>query len=234
MQASSKQFAISLIWYAVLLTGLYTLFIFLELIHFWPKKDNVVFWDADWYNSIKVQGYYYSDQGQTNSAFFPLFSYFWRLLHLSNIGICIFNFLLFAGALLMLVRQFSIPVPTAMIFVSLPSCIFFMLPFSESLFFFCCSLFMTGLKKENHYLIITGLLFASLTRATAMFFIPSILVMELFYCRTLLSKKYFYHTLLFSAISVAGILIVVFIQHYQVGVYWAFAKQQVQFWGHKF
>lgn len=230
----NKSLAYSLLAYALTLAGLYTILTFFGYIRLWPDNVNLTLWDADWYDSVHSGGYYYSEEAQSNSAFFPLFPYLWRLTHLSPIGISVFNFLLFCASLILLARAFDIPRDLSLLFVSFPSSIFFMLPYTESLFFFCVTLFLIGFRRENQALIIVGLLLASVTRATAMFFIPAILVMELFFHGTILSKKFFRNSILFSLISIVGIAIVVWIQYFQTGVLFAFARQQFKYWGHKF
>lgn len=229
-----KRLCILLLGYFVLLAGLYTIFTFLGFIGHWPKNSNLAVWDANWYFDIRNHGYFYSDTTQSSSGFFPLFPYMWRLLHLNKIGICYFNLILFGASFLFLAKNLNLKWEASVLFVSFPSSVFFMLPFSESLFFCCTVVFLVGLSKENYKMIILGLLLASLTRATAMFFVPAFIAMELFYNRQGVSKTFFKNVLLFTFICVLGIGIVVVIQYYQTGVWFAFAKQQVQFWGHKF
>ena len=232
--SSYKQLILSILCYALILSSLYTICTFLEFIHFWPQKDNVILWDASWYADIKAHGFYYSDKAQSNSGFFPLFSYMWRFIHVNNIGICIVNFILFGISSIYICKELNITSDRMLLFISFPSSVFFMVPYTESLFFLCSCVFLIGLIKQNNYLIILGLLFASMTRATAVFFIPSLFVMEFFFYKTLFSKKLISKFFISSAICVLGIAVVVYIHYFQTGVYFAYAKSQVQFWGHKF
>jgi len=213
---------------------LYLFFSFFGVVNVFPSYDNIIRWDASWYSSIAKNGYQYFWYQASNSAFFPLFPYLWKLTHLDAIGICILNYLLSMSGLFLLFKFFEIEKKIILIYISLPSCIFFFLPFSESLFFLCTSLFLIGLKKDNQKLILIGLLLSSFTRATAMFFIPSIIIMELFFAKQLLSKKAWKTILLYSLISICGLLLVVLFQYALTGEWFAFAKQQVRYWHHHF
>jgi hypothetical protein len=118
--------------------------------------------------------------------------------------------------------------------MSVPSSIFFFLPYTESMFFLFCSLFLVGLKENNTRLIIAGLFLASLTRATAMFFIPAVIVMEFFNSEKHFNSSSLKNILYYSLTILSALFVVVLIQYYQTHEWFAFVKQQVKFWGHKF
>jgi hypothetical protein len=220
------------ILYAVLFFVIYNLLLFFNLINTVPDGTNVVKWDAVWYDSIRTKGYEYYWYMASNSAFFPLFSYVWKVLHLNGIGISVFNFLLFIFSILILVKNFSPETHKVLLYVSLPTSIFFFLPYSESFFFFFSTIFLVGLHKNNFRLIFWGLFFASLTRATALFFIPSIIAMEILNSESFLDKKGLKNILFYSSASVIGLLIVVLFQYVQTNEWFPFAKQQFRFWKH--
>ena len=210
------------------------IFSFFGLLKEFPNNENILRWDASWYNSIAKNGYQYFWYEASNSAFFPLFPFLWKLLHVNSIAISILNYLLCMSGLFLLFRNFELERKTILVFISLPSAIFFFLPYSESLFFLCSSIFLVGLKNNNQKWILFGLFLSSLTRATAMFFIPSIIIMELFFAEKFFDKKAWKTILVFSLVSIAGLLVVVLFQYALTGEWFAFAKQQVRYWHHRF
>lgn len=218
----------------ILMVFAYLSFYFFGAFSKFPDSENIVVWDAFWYDSIKTKGYQYFWYMPSNSAFFPLFAYLWSASHLGSIGISIFNFTLFVLSLNLLYRSFNISIKNLLVFISIPSILFFYIPYTESLSFFFCSLFLIGLKDNDYKLIFFGLLIASVTRATAMFFIPSIIMMEILAVKNIFSKKSMFAISIMAAASLLGLLIVVLIQYYQTHEWFAFAKQQMRFWRHKF
>lgn len=199
-----------------------------------PTKENLCNWDAYWYHKIKTGGYQFSWDEPSSSAFFPLFPYVWRLLHLNPFGICVFNFAIYLAGLIILFRHLKLSVSHIFLFMSVPSSMFFFLPYTESLFFLFCAIFLAGLRTGNNKLVITGLFLSSLTRATAMFFIPAIIIMELMNEPAFFSKASLKNTGLYIITAASALFIVVLVQYYQTHEWFAFVKQQVKFWGHKF
>lgn len=213
---------------------LYLFFSFFGLVKEFPNSENIIRWDASWYSSIAKNGYQYFWYEASNSAFFPLFPYLWKITHLSAVGISLMNYLLCLTGLYLLFHYFEIKKKIILIYISLPSCVFFFLPFSESLFFLCTSIFLVGLKNNNQKWIVIGLLFSSFTRATAMFFIPSIIIMELFFAKNIISKQDWKNIFYYSLVSICGLMLVVIFQYAITGEWFAFAKQQVRYWHHRF
>ena len=231
---NQKKFWLGFLFYIFILVFSYLFFYFFEVYSLFPSERNLVNWDAQWYEIIKNKGYEYYWYMASDSAFFPLFPYLWKLLHFNSIGISLFNLLLFGISVSLLVKHFLFEVPKVLMYISLPSCVFFFLPYSESLFFFFSTLFLIGLKSGNTKLIVLGLFFCSLTRATAMFFIPSIILMEVFSSEKFLDKKSLLNIVLYSVIAILGLAAVVIFQYSQTYTWFAFAKQQINFWGHYF
>lgn len=228
------QFVVAAFGFIILFVCAYFALLFFGGVTGVPNNTNLIVWDAFYYHSIKEGGYSYYWYMASNSAFFPFFSYLWRLLHLNSIGISVFNLSLFLYSLYLLYTTFSINIRYVFIFISLPAAIFFYVPYTESLFFFFCTLFLIGLVKGNLKLIFIGLLLASITRATALFFVPAIIFMEVFSsAKPFFNKKLIINCVVMSLTSILGLLIVVLIQHYQTGIWFAFAKQQYRFWQHK-
>lgn len=231
---TQKQFYFATAGYLLLFSVAYYILYQQGVLSAYPNNSNLIKWDANWYESIRNKNYEFFWYMASNTAFFPLFSYGWKLLGLGNVGVSIFNLFLFLLSLNLLYRTFSISIYHLLIYISFPSILFFGVPMSEAFFFFFCTLFLIGLKKNNLILILTGLLLASLTRATAMFFVPCIIAMELSASGKLFDKFSIKNILLFSAVALVGLMIVVLIQYAYTGVWFAFAKQQIRFWKHPF
>ena len=110
---------------------LYLFFSFFGLVKEFPNAENIIRWDASWYSSIAKNGYQYFWYDASNSAFFPLFPYLWKIIHVDSLGISIVNYLMCMSGLYLLYKYFEIEKKILLIYISLPSCIFFFLPFSE-------------------------------------------------------------------------------------------------------
>jgi len=105
---------------------------------------------------------------------------------------------------------------------------FMYVPYTEAAFFFFSSVMLLGLKQNNQWMILTGLFFASLTRPTAVFFIPAIICMEMFSYENI--RKFLKNVLLYSSVPLLGILVVVLFQHKATGIWFAYFKAQTLFW----
>ena len=172
------------------LLHLFVLFMMYKLLYFLSLAGHIADlsqfkqWDSFWYASIAENGYQYSHTEASNSGFFPLFPYMWKLLWKitgSGVkGICILNLVIFLLGMLMLKEAFKFPWSYFMLFLSIPSNFFMYVPYSEAAFFFFSAVMLAGLKKNNRWMILTGLFFSSLARPTALFFIPAIICMEIF------------------------------------------------------
>jgi hypothetical protein len=128
--------------------------------------------DALLYKKISDTGYSH----EWLCAFFPAFPFIWNLLHLSAIGISMVNAILFLFAFSLLASIYRIRPLNQLFILSIPSFIFMFTPYSESLFFLFCCLFLIGLKENYPFLIYTGLFLASLVRPTAFVFIPAYII----------------------------------------------------------
>ncbi len=229
-----KDFALIVLCHAFLFCACYLSFYFFGFINKLPDQNNLVQWDANWYLSVKNEGYQYFWYRASNAGFFPLFPSVWRLLQLESIGISVFNYFTFLTGLFLLCKTFQIRSVCTLCFISLPSVVFFFVPYTESLFFFFSALLLIGLYKNKQSLVLCALFFCSLTRGTAMLFIPALIVMEVLNSAKPFSRHCIKNILLYSFVSLAGLLVVVLVQYYTTYEWFAFAKQQVKFWNHKF
>ncbi len=201
-----------------------------------PNKENLMNWDAGWYYSICKDGYSYSDSGPSNSGFFPLFPWLWKLSGLNSFAISVINALIAVFASAILFRSFHFGMREALLSLSIPSMFFLFIPYTESLFLLFSVLILVGLKKHNKLLITTGLFLSSITRPTAIFFIPCLMAMHIFsVSRSEFSiKSLVRESFLYSLTVLAGLAFVFAFQYWETGVAMAYFKSQSQFWNKSF
>src|SRR5690606_15706247 len=117
-------------------------------VHTIPNENNLLNYDAKWYHSIATEGYRYI-QGMCNIAFFPLFPLVWKTLKVSEATISLFNFCVFAGAFVWLFKSGKFSIWSLLFMLTLPSTIFFALPYSEAVFFLSGAMILVGLHKNS-------------------------------------------------------------------------------------
>jgi len=193
-----------------------------SMFNFDGSHHDVSRWDANWYKSIVDNGYQYDTNNQSNVAFFPLFPFIWKLLSCNAIIMSIFNYCIFLMGFIILRNTFKFDNPLQLILLSTGSFFFFMIPYSESLFFFGSTLILIGLHKDNTTLTTLGIFIACTTRSVSIIFIPLFIFTELL-TWDYRSKK---RILLYTTITVISTLIVVLIQWFYTGEWFAFMKVQ--------
>lgn len=195
----------------------------------WPANASLTNWDPGWYKSIAEHGYVFDPNAANNTAFFPFFPYFWKMLGVGSTGICLVNGSLFTIGCYLLFRNFPSGRRTKMLYLGLSLVVFCITPFSESLFFLCASVLLTGLERRNNLLIIPALIGTALCRSVSTIFFPAFLLMLLI--RTIEEKKVrpALKYLSYGLISLAGLFTVFFIHWFQTGEFFAFQKTQ-KFW----
>lgn len=140
-----------------------------------PTNTNLVNWDAGIYLGIKENGYSLNNETLAgNTGFYPLFPYLWSFLNVSPIGISLINLAIFLLSLQWITKTYSISAKTLLLFLSIPSISFFVLPYAESIFFLFSALLLIGWKKNNNLLIIIACIFAGITRPSILYFIPAV------------------------------------------------------------
>jgi hypothetical protein len=191
-------------------------------------------WDAWFYASIAQEGYRYSWTEASNSGFFPLFPYLWKLAwkvaDAGVPGICMLNAAIFFAGMLVLKRTYRFSWPYFFLFVSVPANMFMLVPYSEACFFLSSAVMLYGMKTDRPALALAGLFFASLSRPTATFFIPAVICAELFHFSDL--RTFLKRTLSYTLVCVLAVLIVVTIQYMATGVWFAYFRAQGKFWNH--
>lgn len=201
---------------------LFILFKLLKFIKFFPTNKNLLSWDAFWYYDISLHGYTYYPDKISNVAFFPGFPMFWRFLNVSPIEICIINGVLFIVCIAKLFSLFDLPVVFKMILVSTPSFIFFVLPYSESLFFLFGILIIFGYKMHLSWLKGLGFFLISLTRSIGLVLIPAIIIIELINNRKITNKGLL--TSVFCCIC--GLFLSAYMQYLYTGKWLPFLEVQ--------
>lgn len=206
----------------------------------WPNANNLIKWDAGFYQSIQEHGYISEPEEKNNLAFFPLFPWLWRLLAYLGIGVaamCLFNFSLFLAGLYLLSRAFLQPgFSGLMLYLSIPSLLFFFLPFSEAAFFFCSSLFLAGLFRDKLHWAAIGIFLSALARPSALFFIPALIFVEAMAWKKegSLSAINWKRVVVITSALAFGFVAVAFYQWAQTGEWLAFWKVRGANWDNGF
>lgn len=212
----------------------YYLMVQANVIQFYPTNGNLQQWDAWWFKSLSDNGYQFIEGQQSNSGFFPAFSYFWKYTGLEPMGISIVNLVIYFCGFLLIAREFKLTLLKSLLFLSIPSAMFMMVPYTEALFFGFAAILLVGIKRENLWLACAGLFLCSITRATSMFFIPAIIFMNFFSDSNWSIKKKLQHSAAHILAALSGLFLVVFMQWKATHEWFAFAQAQVAGWKHYF
>ncbi|MDP2236599.1 MAG: hypothetical protein Q8J88_09215 [Bacteroidales bacterium] len=183
------------------------------------NSANFLNWDAMHYARIKDVGYNGFDV-----AFFPFLPLIWKHLSLGVGGMVVFNALLYLTSLYFLLRSLKSSVFDTLLFLSIPSAIFFYLPYTESLFFAASTLIILGYKKENMLLFLLGLFLSTLSRPAFTVFIPALLVTG--YLAGDFSKKALLKLVYGLLAILLGMLVVGIVQYTDTGQWFQFFEAQ--------
>jgi hypothetical protein len=186
---------------------------------FFLQEQNFLNWDAIHYQTIRDQGY-----SGFLVAFFPLFPFVWKLSHLGAWGISIANALIYMLSFSWIVTEFGICRREQFLLQSLPSMIFMFIPFTESLFFFCCTLILIGLHRDKISMAGIGFLLSSLCRPTTYVFLPAVLIV-VFLCRKDM-RSFWKQSMVFSFLLLLGLFITVWVHFYFTGKWFVFFEAQ--------
>lgn len=200
-----------------------------------PTDDNLYQFDANWYGWISRHGYQLRPDGSSPTAFFPLFPLWMRYFSFNSIGVISFNALLFLTGMWLMVKNFGLSRGQLLLYLSLPSTLFFYLPYTESTFFLSSVIFLIGLKKEHKLLTISGLFLAALTRPSVLFFIPALIVVGIIQIEKLENKFQIPANLNLFILGLGaifgGLIVVNAIQYADTQTYFAFWTTQSEQWG---
>ena len=111
------------------------------------KSEHFLNWDAEHYQFIKQNGF-----ESYRVAFFPLFPLIWKFLALGTYGAVLLNSIVFLMTFYLIVRKLKIKNSLEIVlYLTIPSFIFFYLPYSESIFFLCSTAILFGIKDKKYY-----------------------------------------------------------------------------------
>ncbi len=196
------------------------------------KVDNksLLHWDAELYQLIAQHLYDPAYTWAGYFAFFPLFPLLWRVSHLSPIGICMLNVVLFAVGLLLLLKLFQEKyhwttrhlMTICMLLFCMPFMVIFLIPYSESLFYVCIALGFYGLIKKRYWLYFIGFALGCMTRAAGNILLVAWVIADvLASLHTRQPFKLFLRSLvLHIAPVVTGVAAVVLFQHFRGAEHW--------------
>ncbi|MCX6350313.1 MAG: hypothetical protein NTX03_00450, partial [Bacteroidetes bacterium] len=161
----------------------------------------------------------------------PLFPLVWKALGLNSIGISIFNFLLFCFSVSLLLKVFLKKEQNLWVYISLfiasPFMVFFIIPYSESVFFFSVTLLFYGVMKNKYPYYFAGGILISMARSASFFIAIPILILEIIF---LFSRTKISLAIKESALKilpfVIGFLVVLCIQYYYSNSWNAFLEAQ--------
>ncbi|WP_153848780.1 hypothetical protein [Sphingobacterium sp. 18053] len=238
MLNSRKVFLFTLLFFLTIFCIYYLLYR-LGVMAVLPDNYNLLRNDADWYYKITEIGYYYQPKAIGNTAFFPFFPFFWKFTGLSSLGISVINLLLFCAALSLLNQVYKFTLFNLLFICTIPSFIFFIVPYSEALFFLFGSIYIYGLCRGSFLHQGIGLLGSGLTRSVVTIFIPAVFIVEicifLFYTERKWGdfKDCLMKLLYQCSLCLLSIGIVAVYQYTAIGKWFYFIEIQ-QYWGRHF
>ena len=187
------------------------------------KWINFLQFDAVHYYKIAFIGY-----NHKRSAFFPLFPFIWHLIGNSMSLILIVNNIFFSLSFAILNAMFSWNYYQKILFLSIPSGIFFYLPYSESIFALACSILLYFMFQNNQWGIILTFFFLSFIRPSVTILLPALAIYLFFENYTILSKI----IIIFSCtlLSILAFWVVNMYQYSYTNIPWGFFSAQSTYW----
>lgn len=165
------------------------------------------------------------------TAFFPLFPLLWKTLGSTWIVASLLNICTYLFAYSFLSKQFNFSISQHLIYLTIPSSIFYYIPYSEAFFFLFSALILASLQKKQSIILYIALFFASLTRPIVYVFIPALILL---YLNNRRDSFFTTRVLLFSLLSVIlGLLCVFCIQFYYSNEWFSFFNVQREGWGNE-
>lgn len=210
----------------------YTLQFFLAETHFLqtiPNEKGITNWDCNFYRIIKENGY--SKNDLNTSGFFILFPLIWKVSGLSVWGISALNIFFFALGFAVLMKTLNNNDKLFWLFLLTipPTCLTF-IPLTEALFFLLGSLALYAIKEKKDSLLMLIIFFIALVRATTLFILPALFVMEILSSPLKDWKKGFVRACKFAIPSIIGLFIFIWWQYLQTGIWFVYFKIQAEHW----
>jgi len=233
----TKYYIIPILFYALLFTIAYYILFQLGIVSNIPGDKSLNVWDVSFYSSMKNEGYTYIKGKQCNVGFFPLFGYFWKITGVNVLGISLINGLMYLISLSFLSKLLKPTIIQLGFFMSLSNMFFMLSAGTEPLFFVFSTVIIYGLVRNNNKQIFWGILFASLTRASFVFFLPAVIGIQMILNskKDLISFNFWKETLkYYMSPIILGFLIVGTIQVIQTDKFLGYYEIQSDVWGRKF
>lgn len=149
------------------------------------NNNNYLQWDGEHYARIKAQGYQVEQAGGDYIfAFFPLFPILWKISLLPPVGMLFLNYLFFSLSILLLLKLLAGPGQyrlNALLSLSLPGLVIFLMPYTEATYMLLVSVGLYGFVKKRYWIYFAGLGLAALTRPSFSFLLLSIMGTEFFF-----------------------------------------------------
>lgn len=198
-----------------------------------PDSVTLLRWDAGIYEEIARLGY--TLKPGNNTSMYVLLPVVWHVLHVGVMGISLVNLIFFSAGFSIVSAICKADAAEKMLWLSVPSIYFMLVPYTESLYCILTALSFYGILKDKRWLIWATLFLASLTRATAIFLLPTLLIMELLTNnRRNISRALSVYLVNYALPVISGLGAFVLIQYSQAGVWFSYFKQQVVTQGHSF
>ena len=191
----------------------------------WFQTSAALRFDAVHYAAIARDGYVPFRQ-----AFFPSLPIVWRATNLDIGGICLFNGIVYLLTTTWITCKLRINLKTLLLFLTLPSTIFFFVPYTESLFFAFSSVIIIGMIDRSVWMILLGLFLCSVTRPTFTTLLPAV-ILAIGISNPSKMARVSLVTLCVLACAL-GLTLVSAIQHAYTGDWFGFYTAQ-QGWGNK-
>jgi len=181
--------------------------------------DSLLQFDAVHYAEIANSGY----QGFLQ-AFFPLFPLVWKALGTDALGISVFNAFVYLSALVWLARLLKPSRATFVIWLAIPSALFYFVPYTESFFFISSVVLLVGVTRRLPWVTCLGLLLCGLARPAFTVVVPALGLLS--FLRHGITATAFKEILLWISTASASVVIVSFIQYQSTGEYIGFINAQ--------
>jgi|WetSurMetagenome_2_1015567.scaffolds.fasta_scaffold16670_2 hypothetical protein len=200
--------------------------------------QNLVNWDA--------VGYYYQknhnpgpEDVRSSYGFFPMFPWIWKITHIPLKLIGVFNFLLYAISLMVLMKLFLSAekygfYDRLIIFtlgLCVPSVIIYLIPYSEAVFTVTFALAIWGLSRRSYWIYFLFMTAFAMTRASVIIVIFAFVVTDFIY---LLRYRNFSASLREFVLKITPVIVGMFLvftwDYYWSGNFFKYYEVQSTYW----
>lgn len=205
------------------------------VVAYFPSAITLERWDAGLYHKASEVGYYYISEQNNNAGIYILFPWVWKVLHVGIVGIAFVNLVFFALSITIITLLYPTSTANKILWVTTPSLYFMWVPYSEALFCLLSVISFYGIVKKNTWLTWFGLFSVSLCRATAVFLIPALLIMELLANnRKDVWRSVCNYLIHYALPTLFGSFAFILIQYAYTGQWFPYFKGQAKYLGHTF